>query len=100
MLKEVKDVGDLIDMGIVNFIEYMEHISFSEVISSLKMLEMEQGRVVLLKEAIYEGMENLADDLVEHDRLSREFIQTYVAEQKIQDRIDIAKDYTRRKGVL
>ena len=40
MLKEIKDVGDLIDMKIVNFIGYMEHISFSEVISSLKMLEM------------------------------------------------------------
>jgi len=100
MFKEVKDVGDLIDMKIINFIEYMEHISFSEIISSLKMLEMEQGRVVLLKEAIYEGMENLVDDPVEHNRLSREFIQTYVAEQKIQDRIDIAKDYARRKGVL
>ena len=100
MLKEIKDVGDLIDMRIVNFIEYMEHISFSEIVSTLKMLEMEQGRVVLLKEAIYEGMENLVDDPEELDRLSREFIQTYVAEQKIQDRIDIAKDYARRKGVL
>ena len=100
MLKEIKDVGDLIDMRIVNFIEYMEHISFSEIVSTLKMLEMEQGRVVLLKEAIYEGMENLVDDPEELDRLSREFVQTYVAEQKIQDRIDIAKDYARRKGVL
>ena len=100
MLKEIKDVGDLIDMRIVNFIEYMEHISFSEIVSTLKMLEMELGRVVLLKEAIYEGMENLVDDPEELDRLSREFIQTYVAEQKIQDRIDIAKDYARRMGVL
>mgnify|MGYP001154405699 CR=1 FL=1 len=99
-MTSITDVGQLIDMGIVNFIEYMEHISFSQVVATIKMLEMEQGRIVLLKEAIYEGMENLADDLVEHNRLSREFIQTYVAEQKIQDRIDIAKEYARRKGVL
>lgn len=96
----ITDVGQLIDMGIVNFIEYMEHISFSEIVTTVKMLEMEQGRVVLLKEAIYEGMENLVDDPVEYDRLIREFIQTYVAEQKIQDRIDLAKHYARRKGVL
>lgn len=99
-MTNITDVGQLIDMGIVNFIEYLGHISFSEVISSLKMLEMELGRVVLLKEAIYEGMENLVDDPVEHDRLSREFIQTYVVEQKIKDRIDIAREYVRRKGVL
>lgn len=96
----ITDVGQLIDMGIVNFIEYVEHISFSKALTTVKMLEMELGRIVLLKEAIYEGMENLVDDPVEHNRLSREFIQTYVAEQKIQDRIDIAKDYARRKGVL
>lgn len=99
-MTNITDVGQLIDIGIVNFIEYMEHISFSETVSTVKMLEMEQGRTVLLKEAIYEGMENLVDDPVEHDRLSREFIQTYVVEQKIQDRIDIAKEYARRKGVL
>ena len=100
MLKEIKDVGDLIDMRIVNFIEYMEHISFSEVVSTLKMLEMELGRTSVLKDNIYAGMENLVDDPEELDRLSREFIQTYVAEQKIQDRIDIAKEYAGRKGVL
>ncbi len=99
-MTNITDVGQLIDMRIVNFIEYMEHISFSEIVTTVKMLEMEQGRVILLKEAIYAGMENLVDDPVEHNRLSREFIQTYVAEQKIQDRIDIAKDYARRKGVL
>lgn len=99
-MTNITDVGQLIDMGIVNFIEYMEHISFSEIVTTVKMLEMELGRVVLLKETIYEGMENLVDDPVEHDRLSREFIQTYVVEQKIKDRIDIAKDYARIKGVL
>lgn len=99
-MTNITDVGQLIDMEIVNFIEYMEHISFSEIVTTVKMLEMEQGRIVLLKEAIYEGVENLVDDPVEYNRLSREFIQTYVAEQKIQDRIDIAKEYARRKGVL
>lgn len=96
----ITDVGQLIDTGIVNFIEYMEHISFSETVTTVKMLEMELGRAVLLKETIYEGMENLVDDPLEHDRLSREFIQTYLVEQKIQDRIDIGKEYARRKGVL
>jgi len=102
MLKEVKDVGDLIDMGIVNFIEYMEHISFSEIVTTVKMLEMELGRVSVLKDNIYKGMERAIEnaDLIEHNRLNREFIQTYIAEQKIQDRIYIAKDYARRKGVL
>lgn len=102
MLKEIKDVGDLIDMKIINFIEYMEHISFSEIISTLKMLEMELGRVSVLKDNIYKGIERAIEnvDSKERDKLSSEFIQTYVAEQKIKDRIDIAKDYARRKGVL
>lgn len=101
-MTNITDVGQLIDMEIVNFIEYMEHISFSEVISSLKMLEMELGRVSILKDNIYKGMEIAIEneDSIKHDKLSREFIQTYVAEQKIQDRIDIAKEYARRKGVL
>jgi hypothetical protein len=98
----ITDVGQLIDMEIVNFIEYMEHISFSEALTTVKMLEMELGRVSILKDNIYKGMERAIEneDSIEHDKLSKEFIQTYMAEQKIQDRIDIAKDYARRKGVL
>ena len=98
----ITDVGQLIDMEIVNFIEYMEHISFSEIVTTVKMLEMELGRVSILKDNIYKGIERAIEntDSIEHDKLSREFIQTYVAEQKIKDRIDIAKDYARRKGVL
>ena len=101
-MTNITDIGQLIDMGIVNFIEYMEHISFSEVISSLKMLEMELGRVSILKDNIYKGMERAIEntDSIEHDKLNRKFIQTYVVEQKIKDRIDLAKDYARRKGVL
>ena len=101
-MTNITDVGQLIDMGIVNFIEYMEHISFSEIVTTVKMLEMELGRVSILKDNIYKGIERAIEnvDSKEHDKLSREFIQTYVAEQKIKDRIDIAKDYARRKGVL
>lgn len=102
MLKEVKDVGDLIDMRIVNFIEYMEHISFSEIVTTVKMLEMELGRVSVLKDNIYKGIERAIEneDSKECDKLGRKFIQTYVVEQKIKDRIDLAKHYARRKGVL
>jgi hypothetical protein len=101
-MTNITDIGQLIDMGIVNFIEYMEHISFSEVISSLKMLEMELGRVSILKDNIYKGMERAIEntDSIEHDKLNSKFIQTYVVEQKIKDRIDLAKYYARRKGVL
>ena len=101
-MTNITDIGQLIDMGIVNFIEYMEHISFSEVISSLKMLEMELGRVSILKDNIYKGMERATEntDSIEHDKLNSKFIQTYVVEQKIKDRIDLAKHYARRKGVL
>lgn len=97
---DITDVGQLIDIGIVNFIGYMKRFSFSETVSTVKMLEMELGRTSILKDNIYEGMSNLVDDPEEHDRLSREFIQTYVVEQKIQSRIDIGKDFARRKGVL
>ena len=45
----ITDIGQLIDMEIVNFIEYMEHISFSEIVTTVKMLEMELGRVSVLK---------------------------------------------------
>lgn len=98
----ITDVGQLIDMGIVNFIEYMELISFSEIVTTVKMLEMELGRVSILKDNIYKGIKIAIEneDPIEHNKLSKEFIQTYIAEQKIQDRIDIAKDYARRKGVL
>ena len=99
-MTNITDVGQLIDTGIVNFIEYMEHISFSEIVSTVKMLEMELGRTSILKDNIHEGMSNLVDDPEEHDRLSREFIQIYIVEQKIQDRIDIAREYVKRKGVL
>jgi len=101
-MTNITDVGQLIDMGIVNFIEYVEHISFSEIVTTVKMLEMELGRVSILKDNIYKRMKIAIEneDSIEHDKLSKEFIQTYIAEQKIQDRIDIAKDYARRKGVL
>ena len=101
-MTNITDVGQLIDIGIVNFIEYMEHISFSETVTTVKMLEMELGRTSVLKDNIYKGMERAIEnvDSIEHDKLSREFIQTYVAEQKIKDRIDIAREYVRRKGVL
>lgn len=98
----ITDVGQLIDMEIVNFIEYMEHISFSKLITTVKMLEMELGRVSILKDNIYKEMERAIEntDSIEHDKLNRKFIQTYVVEQKIKDRIDLAKHYARRKGVL
>lgn len=101
-MTNITDVGDLIDMGIVNFIEYMEHISFSEIVTTVKMLEMELGRISILKDNIYKGIERAIEnaDSIEHNRLNKEFIQTYIAEQKIQDRIYMAKDYARRKGVL
>ena len=101
-MTNITDVGDLIDIGIVNFIEYMEHISFSELVVIVKMLEMELGRTSVLKDVIYIDMERAIEsvDSIEHDKLSRKFVQTYVMEQKIKDRIDIAKDYARRKGVL
>ena len=101
-MTNITDVGDLIDIGIVNFIEYMEHIPFSDTVTTVKMLEMELGRTSVLKDNIYKGMERAIEnvDSIEHDKLSREFIQTYVVEQKIKDRIDLAKDYARRKGVL
>ena len=101
-MTNITDIGDLIDIGIVNFIEYMEHISFSETVTTVKMLEMELGRTSVLKDNIYKGMERAIEnvDSIEHDKLSRKFVQTYVAEQKIKDRIDIAREYARRKGVL
>lgn len=101
-MTNITDVGQLIDMGIVNFIEYMEHISFSEIVTTVKMLEMELGRVSILKDNIYKGMERAIEntDSIEHGKLNSKFIQTYVVEQKIKDRIDIAKDYARIKGVL
>lgn len=101
-MTNITDVGQLIDMEIVNFIEYMEHISFSAIVTTVKMLEMELGRVSILKDNIYKGIERAIEneDSKERDKLGREFIQTYIAEQKIKDRIDIAKHYARRKGVL
>ena len=101
-MTDINDIGDLIDIGIVNFIEYMEHQTFGEVVSTVKMLEMELGRASIIKDNLYVAMERAIENvnLEEHDKLSREFIQAYVVEHKIQDRIDIGKDYARRKGVL
>ena len=95
----MNNIGDLIDLEILDYINHINKVSFSEANVTVKMLEMELGRVQLRREQLYEGMEALIDDPVEHDALSREFIQTYIAEHKINDRIGITKRYSEIKGV-
>lgn len=98
-MTNIKDAGGLIDLGIVDYISYVGSLSFSEANSTAKMMEMELGRVYLIRDQLYNQMENHLNDPVKHDELSREFVQTYIAEQKIKDRIELAKKYVQLKGV-
>ena len=97
----VSDIGVVIDMGIVDFLEYMSKASFSEANGLCKMLEVELGRVGLVRQDLHNKMEMSIQnvDPVQHDKLSRQFVMTYVVEQKIKDRIDLAKRYMFLKGV-
>jgi hypothetical protein len=95
----ISNVGGLIDLGIVDYIAYVGSLSFSQANSTAKMLEMELGRIAIIRDQIYKGMETSINDPVKHDELSREFVQTYIAEQKIKDRIELAKKYVQIKGV-
>lgn len=80
-------VDKLIDYSIVKYLGYVFKLSFSEVNALIKTLELEKGRLLLYRNEIIKS-----NDL-------EEYVKTFVFEQKIDDRINIAKSYAEAKGV-
>lgn len=94
-------IDQLIDANIVDAVEFIAEVKFSEANILTKSLEMELGRVRIMRDEIHSKMESSIDsmDSEEYDNLSREFVKTYVIEGKILDRIDLCKKTMERKGI-
>lgn len=93
-MDSVKEIGDIIDANILDFLFYLKDRNFNEANNLKQLLENElfrlrQARVVYAKQ--------LVKDMKEED-LAR-FISTYVLEQKILDRIELTSKYKQSKDV-
>lgn len=93
-MDSVKEIGDIIDANILDFLSYLKDRNFNEANNLKQLLENElfrlrQARVVYAKQLVKDTKEeNLAY-----------FIATYVLEQKILDRIELTSKYKQLKDV-
>lgn len=90
----VKEIGEIIDANILDFLSYLKDRSFNEANNLKQLLENElfrvrQARVVYAKQ--------LVKDMKEEDLFH--FIATYVLEQRILDRIELTSKYKQFKDV-
>ena len=88
----VTEVGHLIDANIVDYITYINELTFSECNHTKKLLEMELHRTGLSRQKLLGQMEQGIDKI-------KDYITTFVVEQKILDRLEIAESVRRAKGI-
>lgn len=91
---EVNSIKDLIDMGITDFMKFIMNKTFSYTNSLSKILDMELVRVRLLRDLVHSDMESsrASNNLFDLDILSRNFVSTFIEEQKILDRQEIIRE--------
>ena len=90
-----------IDLDIVNFItDLTETKSFSDIGGMIKLLEVERARLLQNREVIAKEFANTKTNTKEFDNLFTRFVGSFVLEQKIIDRRDVAKHIMDMKGAL
>lgn len=99
MERDITSIQDLIDLNILDFLKYASKLDFSFANNLTKMLDMELSRVRLLRDNIYSSMDLEAISNLEYDTLSRNFVSTYIQEQKILDRQGIIQEKVKKSGV-
>lgn len=99
MERDITSIQDLIDLSILDFLKYASKLDFSFANNLSKMLDIELSRIRLLRDNIYSSMESVATSTLEYDTLSRNFVSTYIQEQKILDRQDIIQEKVKKSGI-
>lgn len=90
-----------IDLDIVNFItDLTETKSFSDINGMIKLLEVERSRLLQNREVISKEFANTETNTKEFDNLFTRFVGSFVLEQKIIDRRDVAKHIMDMKGAV
>lgn len=101
MEQEITNIQDIIDLSIVEFIEFIMSNTFSYNNSMSKLLDVELVRVQLLRHAVYTDMEQarLSENLSDYDTFRRNFVSTFIQEQRILDRLEIIKEKLKSSGI-
>lgn len=88
MIKDATEIGQLIDMTIGDFIGYVMTKNFSECGGVVSLLEIELGRIRIARTKLTDFEEELLD-----------YVNTFVVEQKIIDRLLLTETIKKSKGV-
>jgi len=96
---QLETINQYIDMDIVEFTEKVTATkNFTETHSMIKLMEMEQSRLIQCRDLISLGFAEVKTNSTEFETLFTKYVGTFVLEQKIIDRKAILEHLVKIKG--